>query len=117
MYSTPERGSTIIEAIFAVTLLSMGFLAVAASAPWVIRMVAEGRRSVRAAALAQTKLETLRASACSQLSRGDSTVGPLVLAWSVTRSGVVAHLRATVSTPTLPGTRIDTFQTGRACPP
>lgn len=117
MHSTPQRGSTIIEAIFAVTLLSVGFLAVASSAPWVMRMVAEGRRSARAAALAQTKLETLRARACGRLSRGDSTVGPLVLAWSVERSGVVARLRATVSTPTLPGSRIDTFQTVRACPP
>ncbi len=117
MHSTREHGSTIIEAIFAVTLLSVGFLAAASSAPWMMRMVGQARRSVRAAALAQTKLESLWAGACVNPARGDSTVGALVLAWSSTRSGVLVELQATVSTPALPGTRIDTFLTARACLP
>jgi type II secretory pathway pseudopilin PulG len=117
VYSTREQGTTIIEAIFAVTLLSVGFLAAASSAPWMMRMVAEARRSVRVAALAQTRLESLRPGACAGPVGGDSVVGALVLAWSTSRSGIVVDLEATVSTPSLPSARADTFRTARACPP
>ncbi len=99
------------------TLLSLGFLAAASSASWTVRMVGQARRSMRVAALAQTKLESLRASACVSPARGDSTMGALVLAWRSTRSGVLVELRATVSTPALPGARVDTFLTARACLP
>jgi Tfp pilus assembly protein PilV len=117
VYFTREHGSTIIEVVFAVLLLSVGFLAVASSAAWMTRMVGRSRQSVRVAALAQAKLESLWAGACEGPARGDSTAGPLVLSWSSTPSGAVVELRAMVSAPALSGARVDTFLAARACLP
>ncbi len=116
MYCNRERGSTIIEAVFAVTLLSVGFLAVASSAAWMTRMVGQGRRSGRVAALAQTKLESLWADACAGPASGDSSVGALVLSWRVTRDGPLVRLQATLSSPALSGAAVDTFLAARSCP-
>lgn len=116
MHGNREHGSTIIEAVFAVTLLSVGFLAVASSAAWMTRMVGQGRRSGRVAVLAQTKLESLWADACAGAAPGDSSVGPLVLSWRVTRNGSLVELQATLSSPALSGAAVDTFLTARSCP-
>jgi prepilin-type N-terminal cleavage/methylation domain-containing protein len=113
-----KRGFTIVEALVAILILSVGLVALTTVAASVTRMIGEGRRLTEAAALATDQMEVLRVRPCPPIGAGSLTRGPYAVAWEVD-SAVGGRARAvtiTVARATRRGTHADTLQTLDACP-
>ena len=111
-----ERGFSLIELIVSILILTVGILGLAAAAGNVQRMVGWGGRFGASAALANTQLETLRATPCASLAAsGTATKGIYSLSWTVTTSGNLRIFTLTVSFPNGRSTRTDTYETERSC--
>jgi len=112
-----ERGFTLVEIVIALVVLSVGLLGLASTAALTTRMIAQGQRHSQTAALANQRLEILRATSCPVLTAGSEAVGQVRLIWFVQSPGgertreVILH----VSSPTGAGWRTDRFQTVIAC--
>lgn len=113
----PKRGFTVVEIVIALVVLSVGLLGLAATAALTARMIAQGHRHSHTAALANRRLEILRATSCPVLTAGSEAVGQVRLIWLVRSPGgertreVILH----VSSPTGAGWRTDRFETVIAC--
>ena len=121
----PARsGFTIIEVLVAVTILSIGVVALAGSSATVTRMIGRGKIDTRAAQLATRQLEALRLTAysttprCTALANG----GPLdsanvSLSWTVqvsaSTTGRDVSVSASYATPG--GTRTEVLTTSIEC--
>lgn len=100
------RGFTFAEVLVAIVILSIGVLAVAASAGSVYRMLAYGKLSTKAAHVASTRLELLRRQAngttprCASLASGTDTVETgIIETWTVSGTGLGRTVVVVVSTP------------------
>ena len=71
---TRERGFTTVEAMVAVLVLTVGLLGLVTNSAMVTRMVAGGRQTGAVAALAQQRLEQLRATGCAVQAAGADTL-------------------------------------------
>ena len=72
--AAPRRGFTLIEAMIAIVLLSVGFLALATASGHVAKLLGEGRRASMAGAQAFQRLESLRTVACLSRTPGADSV-------------------------------------------
>jgi prepilin-type N-terminal cleavage/methylation domain-containing protein len=104
-----RSGFTLIEVLVAVTVLSVGVIAMAGSAATVTRMIGRGKIDTRAAQLATLKMDSLRAVAYSTTPRctalangGPATTGHVNLSWTVavaaTGTGRDVNVSATYTT-------------------
>jgi len=76
------RGFTIVEALVAVLILTVGLLGLVTTSGVVTRMIGQGRQATLAAAFASERLEVLRAQACP--SGGGSEIRDgVTVAWEV----------------------------------
>ena len=115
--SSPGTGMTIVEVLVAITVLSIGLLAAAATAAAVTRMLGRAHRAAAAATGAADRLERLRFGACHDAADGTDHNPHFQLTWSHTQTGrhsqivlVVARYQST------PGRwRADTFATEVLC--
>jgi prepilin-type N-terminal cleavage/methylation domain-containing protein len=63
-----RRGFTIVELLVAIMIFSVGVLALAGTSARIVEMSASSLRSVRAAAIANSRFEQLRSLSCVNLS-------------------------------------------------
>lgn len=112
-----KHAFTIVEVLVAVTILTVGMLALTTTAALVTRMIGRGRRFTEAAALAANRVEALRAERCPAVGSGTEPHGAFVVDWSVSsdvgeRGRLITVL---VTSPTARGLRTDTLRTVQAC--
>lgn len=113
-----RRGVTLVEVTLATVVLTVGILALVATAGGVARTIGQGGRLGRSAVAAEGRLELLRAGPCASLIGGTSTEGELTLTWTVATEGASTPLRAvqlTVSYRNGRDTRFDVYATAIAC--
>jgi len=103
-----RRGFTIAECLVAVTLLAVGLLGLAGTALAVERLSGGGARRALAAALARSRMERLRGTACTARAGGSSLTGGLAETWTVTAAPGITELHDSIALPP---------ESGRAVPP
>ena len=115
-----RRGVTMIELMVALVVVSVGLLALASGATLMTRLMGGGSTQTRAALLAQSRLEQLRAVSCTNATSGQDTVRGIVSRWTTTsimsattRRGISINL--TVTYPMTQGTRTQTYRTIFPC--
>ena len=110
-------GFTILEVLAALLVLTVGLLALAATMGYAASMVGQGKRYAEVAALAQARIEMLRAGGCDAMSPGSTIAGRYAVSWTVARvhSGGARQIGLTVTSPTTRGTRADTLTATVLC--
>jgi prepilin-type N-terminal cleavage/methylation domain-containing protein len=88
-----ERGFSLIEVLIAMVILTIGVIGLAATSRAITQMSGSGIRSAESAALANARLDVLRATDCAALTSGSETVGAYTLAWRVRTHATYSQLR------------------------
>jgi prepilin-type N-terminal cleavage/methylation domain-containing protein len=110
------RGFTLIEMVFAVTVLAVGALAVAASAVPLGRLILRGHAQVASAALAGAEIEAVRSTGCSAPPAGVVSGHGLRLSWTLVGSGGLRDLTVVATYVWESGAHSDAYETSIACP-
>ena len=102
MYRSQSRGFTLIEVVLALVILSVGVLGMLGMAAVGSRWLAEGRWVTMAAAVAEGRLDSLRAaqgsgSSCAQLGPGQHTRGLVSENWTIGGGPLLATVTVVVS--------------------
>jgi prepilin-type N-terminal cleavage/methylation domain-containing protein len=122
--SRSRSGFTLVEVLIAVTVLSVGIIALAGNAAMATRMIGRGKSDTQAAQLATLKVDSLRARAyatdprCTALVNGTSTASEHVtLSWTVTvpATGVGRNLTVSSAYKTPRGTHTEVLTTYIEC--
>jgi prepilin-type N-terminal cleavage/methylation domain-containing protein len=120
--SRARSGFTLVEVLVAVTILSVGVVAMAGSAGVVTRMVGRGKVDTRAAQLATLKLDSLRVRAYSTTPRctalangGPDAVSNVSLSWTVAVTGTGRTLAVSAAYNTGRGAHTETLTTYVEC--
>jgi prepilin-type N-terminal cleavage/methylation domain-containing protein len=117
-----RSGFTLVEVLVAVTILSVGVVALAGTAGTVTRMVGRGKVDTRAAQLATLKLDSLRLRAYSTTPRctalangGPDAIDNVSLSWTVAATGTGRTLRVSAAYATGRGTHTEALTTYVEC--
>ncbi len=78
-----RRGFTIVEAMAAIVILSIGVLALGGTAALVARLLNRADQQTAAALAAQARFERLRATPCANIASGSAVVGAVRERWTV----------------------------------
>lgn len=78
-----RRGFTLVELIVAIIILVVGVLGLASAAAVVMRQITGSSFQNRAAAIASSRFERLRAVPCANAAAGTATVGGVTERWTV----------------------------------
>jgi prepilin-type N-terminal cleavage/methylation domain-containing protein len=120
--SRSRSGFTLVEVLVAVTVLSVGIMALAGNAAMVTRMIGRGKSDTQAAQLATLKVDSLRARAyattprCTGLVNGASApTDHVTLSWTVAVSGVGRNVIVSASYKTPRGTHTEVLTTFIEC--
>ena len=120
-FSRARRGVTLVELIVAMTILSIGLLAIVGTSGGIARGLGEARGDNLAAIIAQSRFETVAGMTCNGLTLpyGATTVTRGVTEkWRITDGGNNTLLVVdTVSWQTRRGTRKQAFTTLLPCRP
>lgn len=92
-----QRGFTLVEVLIALTIFTIGILAVATMQTSSIRYNSSARLSSEAVFQAERKVEELLAGSYAALNGGDQTNGPHTLNWTVTNQGTHSTIVVTVT--------------------
>ena len=92
-----RAGFTIVELIVAIIILTIGVLGLAGSAAVVTRQLGTGNQLTIAAAVAQTRFETLAAQDCANAVGGPVITRGITENWAVTGSGQTRVIRDSLS--------------------
>lgn len=118
----PRSGFTIIEVLVAVTVLSVGLVALAGSSASVSRMINRGKNDTRAAQLATQRVETLRLTAYSTTPRctalaagGPQVIDHVTLSWTVPVAGTGRNINVSATYGTGRGTKTQVLSTYIEC--
>jgi Tfp pilus assembly protein PilV len=113
-----RSGFTIVETVVSVMVLAVGLLGLVSVAALASRLVTEGQRSTEIAALANERIEILRAQGCQSAGTGQESRGAHSVAWRVdtTAAGRARRLTVTVTSAGPRGSRTDTVATIHVCP-
>ena len=113
-----ERGTSLIEILIALTILSIGLLGLVGASAMVNRMLGQGRSSTVTMGYAERRLELLRAGArdsagCASLAGGSATLpGGMTERWSVSPGIRSAGIEVIISSG---ASRADTLSTVIPC--
>jgi prepilin-type N-terminal cleavage/methylation domain-containing protein len=113
-----RRGVTLVELLVAMTILSVGLMAIAGVSAGIARSLGESRSDNLAAMAAETRFEQLAGTACTSLSLGAWTTRGVTEKYTITDAG--NNTRSVVDTvkwTTRRGTRKQTFSTLLPCRP
>lgn len=121
--SRSRSGFTLVEVLIAVTVLSVGIIALAGNAAMATRMIGRGKSDTQAAQLATLKVDSLRARAyatdprCTALVNGTSTASAVTLSWTVTvpASGIGRNVSVSASYQTPRGAHTEVLTTYIEC--
>jgi prepilin-type N-terminal cleavage/methylation domain-containing protein len=96
---TNQRGFSLIEVIAAMIILSVGIIGMAASTTAVQNMTLQGQLTGRAAAVAGSRFDVLRATPCASLGTSGTATTQVKFAekWSITTSGTMRLVVDSVS--------------------
>ena len=116
-----RRGVTLVELLVAMTLLTMGLLAIVGVSASVTRSLGESRSDNTAATVAQSRFEALAGTACTSLTLGTTfqvTTRGVTERYSVTDGGNnTRRVIDSVTWTTRKGTRRQAFSTLLPCRP
>ncbi len=117
-----RSGFTLVEVLVAITVLSVGLVALAGSAAAVTRMIGRGKIDTRAAQLATQQVEILRLQAystapwCTALANGGpQTTDHITLSWAVAVSGTGRRVDVSAAYATPRGVRTQVLTTFIDC--
>ena len=120
-FTRPRRGVTLVELIVAMTILSIGLLAIVGTSGAIARGLGEARGDNLAAVVAQSRFETIAGTTCTGMTLGSantSSTRGVTEKWIVTDGGNnTLFVVDTVSWQTRRGTRKQTFTTLLPCRP
>jgi type IV pilus modification protein PilV len=114
--SSRRLGFTLVEVIVAMTLLSVGILALAGLSATVMRNLNGAAQQTIAATLGQSRLEQLRSFNCATLSNGSATRRGMSEIWKVSAGTRSVTAFVTVSYFDGRGKRQHTYRTIIPCP-
>ena len=101
---------TIIELLVAITVLTVGVLALAATAGLVASQVGDGGQLTRSAHLARSILDSLGALDCAAVTSGSATRDRTTMQWTVSRDSVAAQVELTTASVLRRRTRSDVYR-------
>ncbi|MEO9226901.1 MAG: hypothetical protein ABI328_11035 [Gemmatimonadaceae bacterium] len=108
-----RRGFILVEALIALLVLGVAFVAFESSLAVIIRSVAASEREATAARLAEAQRENAFSIVCGSGSGADSVDG-VVVAWTASAAAPLVHLTQTSSYESRFGQRVETYDaTGR----
>jgi len=79
---TPRAGFTLIELVVALTIFSVGLLAMAATASAISQMLAGSESKALAASVAETRFERIAGTACANRTSGTATIRGITETWT-----------------------------------
>jgi prepilin-type N-terminal cleavage/methylation domain-containing protein len=94
-----RAGFTIAECLVAVTLLAVGLLGLAGTLLAVERLADGGARRATAAALAWSRAERLRGTACAARTGGTAVTAGLAETWTVTAASGITRIHDSIALP------------------
>jgi prepilin-type N-terminal cleavage/methylation domain-containing protein len=117
-----RSGFTLVEVLVAITIMSVGLVALAGASATVTRMIGRGKIDTRAAQLATQQVEMLRLQAystapwCTALANGGpQTTDRVTLSWLVAVNGSGRRIDVSAAYPTARGTRTQVVTTYIEC--
>lgn len=110
-----RRGFTLAELIIAIVILVVGVLGLASTAAVVMKQITASSMQTRAAIMAQSRLERLRAMPCANMADGTASSNGITETWRVTVSARTATLVDVVTWAERSVTRTVTFTSERPC--
>ena len=112
-----RTGLTIVELLIAIVILTVGVLALAATAGLVAAHVGDGGRLTGAAHAARSTLDSLRGVPCAGLTSGSVTRGGVTLSWTTTRDSLAADIVVAVGSSLRRRSRTDAYRGTVPCAP
>ena len=112
-----RTGFTIVELLVAIVVLTIGVLALAATAGLVAAHVGDGGRLTTSAHAARSALDSLGGLACGRLTGGSSVRGGITVRWAVARDSLAAEISATAGSELRRRSRTDTYRATVPCEP
>lgn len=109
------RGFTLPEVLLAILLFAVGFLGLVSSATAIAAQVGDAREVARAALLAGSVLDSLRAVPCTTLASGARTAGRATMMWTATVSPATVAVQASLSLPGRGAPRLWALETLLPC--
>jgi prepilin-type N-terminal cleavage/methylation domain-containing protein len=103
-----NRGLSIIEVIFALSIFAIGILAVSTLSISAVSSNASSRRITDATALAEDRLEKLSAMAYVDIVGDDETVGAYKVTWEVVEGDILPNTKSITVTVNCPNGWKDT---------
>jgi hypothetical protein len=100
----------LVELLVAIAVLTIGVLALAATAGMVASHVGDGGQLTNAAHTARSILDSLGGQDCAGLTSGSTTRGRTTLQWTVTRDSAAARIQLSAGTDVRRGTRRDDYR-------
>ena len=88
---------TLPEVLVAILVFAVGILGLASSGTFLVVQVREAHDLTRAATLAGTVLDSLKALPCASVAAGSDALGPVTVRWTATPSGPTLAVTTTVS--------------------
>jgi prepilin-type N-terminal cleavage/methylation domain-containing protein len=101
---------TLVELLVAIVVLTVGLLALAATAGLVASQVGDGGRLTGAAHVAHSLLDSLALNDCTTVVSGVSRRQGSVASWDVARDTLAARVEMRVGTELRRGSRDDTYR-------
>ena len=101
-YKINNKGLSIIEVIFALSIFAIGLLAVSTLAISAISSNASARRVTDATALAEDRLERLAAMPYNDIASDSEMVGAYQVTWAVTEGSVLPNTKSITVTVNCP---------------
>lgn len=95
---TPN-GFTLPEVLLAILLFAIGFLGLVSSATAIAAQVGDARELTRAAVLAGSVFDSLRASPCAGVAGGTRADGRATFTWTATPGPATISIQATLALP------------------
>lgn len=82
-----RAGTTVVELLIALIIVTIGLLALAGAAAIVTRETAAGRREIALAWAARSRLERLTSGSCDALADGSAAAAGIAERWTVAAGG------------------------------
>ena len=107
-------GFILVEALIALLVLAVAFIAFEGSLTIAVRAIAASQREAVAAQLAETQRETAFSAVCSSGSGSDSVNG-VVVVWSASAASSLVHLTQSSHYESRFGARVETYNSTGRC--